>query len=335
LKQADSAGVEEILACSVQNLKSKFLSFLSFDHWEGIVRRSIVTIATLVLTLSGYELAHAAAPQIKQVNVNGTKLTYQEQGRGRPIVLVHGAITDYRTWDGQREAVAVHHHFIALTMRYFGTDPWPDEGAKYSMKTHTDDLVAFIQNLNAGPVDLVGWSYSGPIALLVAVQHPELVRSLLLHEPSTLAFVDDPADLKVATEDRTAMVAPGTAAAKAGDLAGAAKIFFNSVNGQADLFDTVPPLARTMILDNARTLPISLAAPPPPAITCEQLRQIKVPTTVAMGELTRSFYKIAAGAVGRCIPGAKLVVIPKGRHAAPVQATSPFNDALLRFLTGN
>jgi len=299
------------------------------------MRRSIFIILAVIFALAGCVLTRTEAPQIKQASVNGTKLTYQEQGRGRPVVFVHGAITDYRTWDGQREAVAAHNRFIALTMRYFGTDPWPDQGAKYSMQTHTDDLVAFIQDLNAGPVDLVGWSYSGPIALLVAVQHPELVRSLFLDEPSTLAFVTDPADLKVATQDRGAMATPGAAAVKTGDIAEAVKILFNSVNGQADLFDTVPPPVRTMLLDNARTLPISFAAPPPPAITCEQLRQIKVPTTVAIGELTRPFYKIAAGAVARCIPGAKLVEIPKGRHAAAVQATSAFNDALLRFLTEN
>jgi pimeloyl-ACP methyl ester carboxylesterase len=122
---------------------------------------------------------------------------------------------------------------------------------------------------------------------------------------------------------------------KPADIPVAVKSLFNSVNGQPDLFDTVPPPVRTMLLDNARTLPFSLAAPPPPAITCEQLGQIKVPTTVAIGELTRPFYRIAAGAVARCIPGAKVVVIPKGRHAAPVQATSAFNDELLRFLTGN
>jgi pimeloyl-ACP methyl ester carboxylesterase len=203
------------------------------------------------------------------------------------------------------------------------------------MKTHTDDLVAFLQNLNAGPVDLVGWSYSGPIALLVAVQHPELVHSLFLDEPATLAFVTDPADLKVATQDRGAMAGPGAAAVKAGDIPEAVKSLFNGVNGQPDLFDSVRPPVRTMLLDNARTLPISFTAPPPPTITCEQLGQIKVPTTVAVGELTRPFYKIAAGAVAHCIPGAKLVVIPRGRHAAAVQATAAFNEALLRFLSGN
>jgi pimeloyl-ACP methyl ester carboxylesterase len=299
------------------------------------VRRFIVTITTAIFALAGCALTHTEAPQIKQVSINNTKLTYQEQGRGRPIVFVHGAITDHRIWARQREAVAAHNRFIAVTMRYFGTDPWPDAGANYSTKTHTDDLVAFIQTLNVGPVDLIGWSYSGPIALLVAVQHPELVRSLFLDEPATLAFVTDPVDLKNATQDRGAMAGPAAEALKAGDTAGAVQSLFNGVNGQPDLFDTVPAAVRTVLLDNARTLPISFAAPPPPAITCEQLGQIKVPTTIAVGELTRPFYKIASSAVARCIPGAQVVVIPKGRHAAAVQATSAFNDALLRFLTGN
>ena len=188
-----------------ETLKARLNLFMTGTTGRALCDALIVTTATVIFVLAGCALTRTEAPQIKQVSVNDTKLTYQEQGQGRPVVFVHGAITDYRIREGQREAVAAHNRFIALTMRYFGTDPWPDEGAKYSMKTHTDDLVAFIQNLNAGPVDLVGWSYSGPIALLVAVQHPELVHSLFLDEPSTLAFVTDPADLKVATEDRTAM----------------------------------------------------------------------------------------------------------------------------------
>lgn len=297
--------------------------------------RFLVGFITVVFALAGCALTLTEAPQLKQGSINGIKLTYPEQGHGRPVILVHGAITDHRVWEGQREAVAARYRFIAPTMRYFGTEPWPDKGTNYSVKTHTDDLVVFLEGLTAGPVDLIGWSYSGPIALLVAVQHPELVRSLFLDEPSTLALVTDQAQLKTATQDRTAMTGPAVAAVKAGDITGAVKTLFNAVNDQAGMFDAVPPQVRTMLLDNARTLPISLSAPPPPPITCEQLGRIKVPTTVAVGELTRPFYKIAASSVARCIPGAKLVVIPKGRHAAPVQATAQFNEVLLRFLAGN
>ncbi len=105
----------------------------------------------LVIAQAAFAQEANNSPKMKQVGVNGVTLTYQEQGKGTPIVFVHGAITDSRTWDQQREAVAAHHHFIALNQRYYGTDPWPDDGSKFSMATHVEDLTSFLKELNLGP----------------------------------------------------------------------------------------------------------------------------------------------------------------------------------------
>ena len=70
----------------------------------------------------------APPPVAKQVSVNGVDLVYLEQGQGAPVVFVHGGFADHRAWEGQREAVAKHYRYIALTQRYFGTAPWPDGG---------------------------------------------------------------------------------------------------------------------------------------------------------------------------------------------------------------
>jgi pimeloyl-ACP methyl ester carboxylesterase len=295
------------------------------------MRRLIVAASVLLL---GYSLAQADPPQTKQASVNGVNLTYQEQGEGKPVVFVPGAGSDYRVWDGEREAVAPHHRFVALTQRYFGTEPWSDDGLKFSMTTHADDLAGFIRELNAGPVDIVGWSYSGPIALLVAMQHPELVHGLFLYEPAIISIVTDPGDLQVATDDRKAVAAPAAAATKAGDNNEALRLLINGVsNQQPGYFDTAPPSIHAMLLDNARTLPLFYAAPPPPQITCEQLGKLKMPVTIAKGDSTRPFYKIAADTASRCIPGSKLVVIPNGRHVTPAQNPAAFNEVVLTFLT--
>lgn len=273
-----------------------------------------------------------SAPRIRQASVDGTMLTYQEQGDGAPVVFVHGAVTDYRAWDAQRRAIAPHYHFIGLNLRYHGTAPWSDDGSKYSVKTHADDIAAFVRGLNVGPVDLVGWSYSGPIVLLVATQHPELVHSLTIHEPASVSFVADAASLKIAGEDRQAMFGPAIAAAKAGDVAAVARLVPNGANNQPDFFDTATPEFRSMFFDNARTFALLLAAPPPPPLTCDQLRQIKIPTLITRGEATRPFYRIASEGAASCIPGAELVIIPGGRHLAIVQQSDAFNAALLQFL---
>ena len=304
------------------------------------LRASILSATVGLLALSWGSAAaqpvSAAPPAVKQASVNGVDLVYLEQGQGAPVVFVHGAFADHRAWEGQREAVAKHYRYIALTQRYFGTAPWPDSGEKFSLATHADDLAVFIRELKAGPVHVVGWSYGGSIALALAVQHPELLKSLFLYEQGAIAsFVTDAADAKAVGEDRREIVGPASGASKAGDTAGAVRLFFDGVNGQPGTFETLPPATRSMLLDNARTIPLQFGAPPPPALSCAQLGQIKVPVTVAKGELTRATFRILADTASRCMPGSRLVVVSQGRHAAPALTPAAFNDALLDFLKDN
>src|SRR5262245_64570183 len=90
-------------------------------------------------------------PLAKEVEVNGVRLSYVEQGSGEPIVLVHGAFSDLRVWEPNREEIAKRYRFIAYTQRYHGVGAWNDDGKQYSVATHVDDLATFIASLNAGP----------------------------------------------------------------------------------------------------------------------------------------------------------------------------------------
>ena len=141
-----------------------------------------------------------------------------------------------------------------------------------------------------------------------------------------------PATAKIASEDRQAALAPAIAASKGGDLASVARLVPTGVNHQPDFWDTASPEIRSMFLDNARTFPLSLTAPPQPSITCDMLRQIKIPVLITYGEDTRSFFRIASEGAARCIPGAQLVSIQGGRHLAIAQQPDAFNAVLLQFL---
>jgi pimeloyl-ACP methyl ester carboxylesterase len=80
----------------------------------------------------------------KEVEIDGVRLQYVEQGSGEAMVFVHGAPSDLSKY-----------RFLAYTQRYFGTAPWPDDGKNFSIQTLADDLTKFITSLNAGPVHLV------------------------------------------------------------------------------------------------------------------------------------------------------------------------------------
>jgi pimeloyl-ACP methyl ester carboxylesterase len=267
-------------------------------------------------------------PTAKQLSVNGTIIRYWEQGRGVPVVFVHGAISDHRYWESQRQPISRSYRYIAIDRRYFGTAPWSDNGINNSQATQVGDLATFIQEFKAGPVFLVGTSGGAQLSLLMTVKHPELVRGVFANEPGLRSILTNPADQSLVAEfDKRRVEAREKA--KAGNMEEAARIFIDMAYGLPGTFDAEPPERKKMQVDNARTL--TLAEGTPVQITCTQLGQLKVHVTLTKGELTKTPSKIMTEAVHRCIPNSRLITIRGVSHGAPWQNTSAFNEALLAF----
>ncbi|MFI4979433.1 MAG: alpha/beta fold hydrolase, partial [Nevskiales bacterium] len=106
------------------------------------------------------------------LHVNGYDLSYVQAGSGKPLLLVHGSLCDYRFWRPQMEPLAAQRRVIAVSLRHYWPDSWDGGGAGFSPQQHADDLAAFIDGLGIGPVDLVGHSRGGTVAWLLAQQHP-------------------------------------------------------------------------------------------------------------------------------------------------------------------
>jgi pimeloyl-ACP methyl ester carboxylesterase len=268
-----------------------------------------------------------------QLRVNGVDLAYIDQGTGAPVVFVHGAWMDLRYWEPQRQAMATQYLFMAYNLRYHGTAPWPDAGQHYSVATHAADLVAFIRQLHAGPVHLVGLSSGGRLVTLAALEHPDLVRSLTLAEPSLAELLTDLPEAKAVREELRQALEVIRTTAHAGEAVQAAQLFFEWGNNQgAGAFDRQPEAFRQMILDNARTVLLQLSAPRPPALSRATLRGVQLPTLVVGGEHSRRHSALGNEVVVQCIPGSRLVVIPQATHLMSHQNPAAFNEALLHFL---
>jgi pimeloyl-ACP methyl ester carboxylesterase len=302
------------------------------------MNRLLGASAMLLILLGGCQsmtTTPAGSPAEKKMSVNGVSLSYIEQGQGAPVVFVHGAFSDLRAWEPQREAVAQRFQFIAYTQRYFGTDPWSDKGEDYSQVTHSADLAEFIRNLNVGPVYIVGRSYGGTVAVRMALQHPELVRAVFVQEPSIAMTAVTSAELMATIKKEAGGLAPVRAAAKEGKSDEATRLFADWTNDQPGGFDALSIATQSMHFDNGRTIALHLSAARPPKISCADLGEMKTPLAITTGELTRPFFKILAETAHNCVPGSQLIVIPGARHAATSQNPAAFNDALLAFFTAH
>jgi pimeloyl-ACP methyl ester carboxylesterase len=241
-------------------------------------------------------------------------------------------MSDYRCWDAHRPSIGLRYRVIALTQRYFGSSPWPDDGRNFSMQVHANDLAAFIGALRLDPVAIVGWSYGAAVGLAMAVQHPSLVERLFLYEPGLATFVTDPADAARAVNDRLQSMNAAKAAVNGGDIDRAVQLLMDGVNDRDGAFRQLPDQIRGVMLENGRILPLLFASPPGPSITCADLGRLGIPVSIVVGEDSRVFYRIVAEAAHRCITGSKLIKVPNARHLWPSQDPAAFSQLVLDFL---
>ncbi len=122
------------------------------------------------------------------LNVNETGLAVQETGEGIPLVLVHGGVSDMRTWGEQVAPFAEHYRTITYSRRYHLPNPPISPDAPDPIQTHVDDLAGLIEALDASPAHVVGHSWGALVAILLATQRPELLRSLVLIEPPVVSM---------------------------------------------------------------------------------------------------------------------------------------------------
>jgi pimeloyl-ACP methyl ester carboxylesterase len=258
--------------------------------------------------------------------------SFVDKGQGVPVVLIHGSLSDHRIWETQRESIASKYRYIALDLRYHGTEPWPDEGKNYSALHHTNQVIEFIRALEAGPVHVVGQSYGGYIAARAALQAPELFRSLVLQEPAIQSLLIGP-QAGAILEARQRDFAPAVAAVTKGDYRLGARLLVEAlINQGAGTFDTFPEYVKSMVNENSRTLPLLFSSQPAPPLTCGQFEQLRVPTLIINGAQTSSFFSAIGEKLAQCIPGSRRKIITDASHGVETQNPKAYRQVLLDFL---
>ena len=118
------------------------------------------------------------------IDANGTRLTYRISGDSTktPVVFIHGSLADSRSWTRQEPGFAQYFRVLVYSRRYHRPNPQTEDNQPYSAKLHAEDLAALLLTLNFSSAHIVGSGYGGYIALTLAREHPDMVRSLILEE---------------------------------------------------------------------------------------------------------------------------------------------------------
>ena len=169
----------------------KFLFFLTL----GILLLGVFSVSP---DKSFEEIApkYAASPS-KFIEVKGLKIHYRDQGKGYPIVLIHGTGASLHTWDEWTEELIKNYRVIRLDLPAYGLTG-QDPEKRYSSLDYVNLLDAFLDQLGVKEFHLGGNSLGGLVSWLYASYHDQKVNKLLLLNPSGFPFDSTPMVIKLA-----------------------------------------------------------------------------------------------------------------------------------------
>jgi 3-oxoadipate enol-lactonase len=294
------------------------------ERWNGITRAAAMGCVALTALF-----AHRVRAQGQYAEVNGTRLYYQVEGSGHPLVLIHGWPMSARMWDDQARVLSQYYRVIRYDRRGFGRSPgrpWHEGSAEHDPA----DLAALLRYLGVSRTYVLGHSQGGSVAIAFTLEHPDQVDALILHGAAVDGFVL-PESGPFASHDsvRSLMRDSGMAAFRRRWLA-------HPINAVPDAKADV----RTRIADIVEQYggaDVLQTAPPPTTSALAaiyRVNTISVPTLVLVGSSDLPFFQINADVLAFLIPSAQKVVVQGGAHLVNMIEPERYNAEVLRFLRG-
>ncbi|MFE5508417.1 alpha/beta fold hydrolase [Amycolatopsis japonica] len=119
-------------------------------------------------------------PSSRRITVNGIQVNVTVAGSGPAVLLLHGFPHTWRLWSEIIGPLAEHHRVIAPDLRGFGDSTRAAEG--YDASTLASDVESLLAALGEPSAAVVAIDAGTPVAFLLALRRPDLVRRLVLME---------------------------------------------------------------------------------------------------------------------------------------------------------
>jgi pimeloyl-ACP methyl ester carboxylesterase len=267
-----------------------------------------LTSLLLVLTTAVLGGAQAGAPTLARAPEyganpaaghtfvhDGVALYYEVYGSGEPLLVVHGNGGSIGSLAAQIEYFREHHQVIAMDSRDHGRSG--DSADALTYEKMTDDLAALLDDLEVGPVDVLGWSDGGIEALLLGMRYPDKVKRLVAMAPNLNPSED--------------------------------ALYPETIALMRDALDSMPPEERDTP-QGRRELKTTQMMLVEPNIDAEDLGSIEAPTLIMVGDhdVIRPEHAVE---IYEHLPNGALKILRNATHMAPQDDPARFNRTVERF----
>ena len=259
-----------------------------------------------------------------KIKANGISMHYEIKGKGENIVLIHGAGDTLDMWYHQVPVFSRNYSVTTYDIRGFGKTESPETA--YTMSLLAEDAHQLMKTIGVAGGYFLGYSMGGRIALDLALDHPEMVKAIIL--ANSYAGLASPSSKSAELRRLTSELL------EKGDMKKVAEVM--TINAFSHDFKSKNPIEFIKYMKiklqnkpgNFARVMRALEAPSTPP----DLSKIKCPVLIIAGENDVYMTVEQCKQMNNAISGSQLVILPTG-HAAAVELPDEFNQAVLKFLS--
>lgn len=249
---------------------------------------------------------------------------------GDPTVLIHGSLVDHHTWDSVVPLLRQSLEVLVYDRRGHGQSEGPPRTRP--VRDDAADLAALLDSLDLFPVHLIAHSYAGAVALRFAIDRPEMVRSLSLHEPPFVGLLAlDPATVPEADRllDEVRSI---QARVRSGDSEGAVRAIVDSFSGHEGTWERLSPKTRATFQRLAPRWSEELDDPEAIRPDLDALHDLLTPVLLTTGELSPPPVRRINSALAGALRNALVRDLADAGHVPQITDPAQFAGVVLSFL---
>jgi pimeloyl-ACP methyl ester carboxylesterase len=263
-----------------------------------------------------------------RLRVDDFELEYSSRGTGEPLLFVHGGLlTSWLDPMSREVALSARYRMISYHRPGYGRSSLPS--APINLEDQARCGLALLHHLGVDRAHLVGHSIGGCIALQLALDAPDAVRSLALLEPPVMSAVTDLRGMHALREAGPRW--------QQGDARGAVDLF---MKGMVDpdyqkFFEDTSPHGIQELLDGATAFfTTDQAAVQAWKFTAAHAARIKQPVLLVIGDGSARVNPIRSQvqrSLLEWLPDAHPFTLPGATHLLPLQKPAELAKALIDF----
>ena len=265
---------------------------------------------------------------------NDVVLHYVREGqRDAPtMIMIHGAMGDWRAWEPQWDAFTEHFDCISYSRRYSHPNPNALNTRDHSAIIDAEDLGLLMDALAVERAILLGSSYGGFTALAFAVQSPDRVAAVVSVEAPMMRFNEPHPDrLAVLRAFEQVSSEPARALFESGADEQAIRVLTGGIVGQPP--EDIPDEVMTHRMINLRAAKsLAISTDEFPMLDRAKVAALTMPVMLISGADTAPVHAVTFKSVAEAMPQARTLIVSDAGHTVTRHQPDIFNTSVQDFL---